>query len=137
MTQVECQYCGTPQFVNPRVARRRSLLRQMLYSPRANSTSEVQINCICGKEYVLTLIGDQDYWINNIVATNVALDSAKRALHDDTITFDTIIHSMTGIAQFNNGDVHVCLIICNIRGYFDCVRVEKIFRLTTFWRSLP
>ena len=110
-------------------------MRRLLYSPPRAGTSSFAIECVCGQTYNLTLIGDRDYWRNNIVPSDGVLEQTRRMLHDDTITFDTIIDSMIGIAKFENGIVHVCFIICNMRGFFDCIEDYPIITLITVWRT--
>jgi hypothetical protein len=99
----------------------------MVYSEldSASITSELQVNCQCGKRYGLTLIGDKNYWRYNISQSEAAIEEVKRMLNDETVNFDTIINSMTGIARFDNGTIHVCFLLCQKRCYFDCTREKN------------
>ncbi len=107
----------------------------MLYPPIRETTHSFPIDCICEKKYSLTLIGDREYYRQNVVPTDQALKMVKRELNNNTITHDTIIDSMTGISEFENDRTHVCIRVGEIRGYFDCVRGEGIFTLISFWRT--
>ncbi|MBM2819370.1 MAG: hypothetical protein HW410_1052 [Nitrosarchaeum sp.] len=107
----------------------------MLYTPSQTTTSSFTISCTCGQSYGLILIGDIEYWRSNIIPSDGVLEETKRLLHDDTITFDTIIRSMLGIAKFGNGTIHVCFMICNVRGYFDCIEEHPIITLLTVWKT--
>jgi hypothetical protein len=134
---VDCVYCGTPQPRAQGTERKRSVIKQMLYKPPTHNTAEIPVNCICGKEYHLTQIGDRNYWRNNITEDKGVMESLKRKIADDTIDFDRVIASMTGIARQANGSYHICFNICNIRGYFDCIRGNgvKMFSMVSVWRT--
>lgn len=135
VSTIECVYCGTPNRVTQRRSSNRGIIKKMIYPPARETTSSFPIDCICEKQYSLTLIGDKNYYKQNIIPTDLALKIVKKELDNNTITHDTIIDSMTGISEFNNGTTHVCVRINEIRGYFDCVRAKGIITLTTFWRT--
>lgn len=107
----------------------------MLWPPEPEKTHEFAINCGCRRIYSLTLIGDRNYYRQNIVPTEPALRIIRRELNNNSITHDTVIESMTGIAEFENGTIHICIRINGVRGVFDCERSEGIITLISFWRT--
>jgi hypothetical protein len=83
----------------------------------------------------LTLIGDRNYWKNNLNEDLGVMQSLKRLVSDDSVDFDKVISSMTGVARHENDVYHVCFRICNIRGYFDCLKGKgtKMFTMVSVW----
>lgn len=107
----------------------------MLYSPVSETTSSICIGCsVCEKTYSLILIGDVNYWRSNLVPSDSLLEETKRELEDNSIDWENVLCSITGIAEYSDGTIHVGFQICDIRGFFDGMKDKKIITLLTVWR---